>query len=147
VKAFIRNITFFVSFLLGSAGVVYARHPYSAYQQNSPIFLLIIIGLFVAICVISFFSDFLRQIVEAYLSDRNRYGNIDTPNIVIPNQRTAEAQEVYPVGQIRISFPDSPGNVDGANNNLIFTFSFRSINTIAHEVISEVKNKKLRGKL
>jgi hypothetical protein len=145
VKAFIRNITFVVSFLLGSAGLVYAQS-LSFYQQNSLIFLLITAGLFIVICVISFASGILKRMVEKYVPSSDRYQSELRSNSSPPDEPEVN---FYHPGHLRISFPDSPDNINGLrrDSDLVFTLMLEILETIVPEVISEVKNKKQGGEL
>jgi hypothetical protein len=146
----IRNITFVISFLLGFAGVVYAQHPSFAYQQNSGIFIVILAGLFLAIAIISFISDFLRDMVRNYHLRRIRDEEPIAPTVTnssrpvrpIAYRQERNPAELYRMWPLRISFPDSPGNIPGMDNDLVFRLNLTRINNIVEEVISDLKKQK-----
>ena len=145
----VRNIIFVISFLLGSAGVVYAQHPSLAYQQNSAIFIVILAGLFLAIAIISFVSDFLRDMVRNYRLRRIRDeepiaptgSNYSRPVRPIAHRQERDPVDLYRMWPLRISFPDSPGNIPGMNNDLVFRLNLTRINNIVEEVISDLKKQ------
>ena len=145
----VRNIIFVISFLLGFAGVVYAQHPSIACQQNSRIFIVILAGLFLAIAIISFISDFLRDMVRNYHLRRIRdeepiapTGNNSSRAVrPIAYRQERDPVELYRMWPLRISFPDSPGNILGMNNDLVFRLNLTRINNIVEEVISDLKKQ------
>jgi len=55
--------------------------------------------------------------------------------------------DLYRMWPLRISFPNSPANVDGMDNDLVLRLDLTSINSIAQEVISDLKNKEERGEV
>jgi hypothetical protein len=160
VKAFIRNITFIICFLLafsGVVGVIYACNSSISYQAKSSIFLFIFLGFIAAILVVSFISGILEEIVRDYNSNRIRNHQV-TPSLTRnPSRRDSllrgldnhrqwrNLDDVYSMWPLRIGFPDSPWRVEGVSDDLVFRLNLSRINHIVREVISDLKNKEQGG--
>ena len=153
MKVFIRNITVIISFLLGFPEIIYAQNSTFTAKQEPIIFLLIPIGLLIYLPVVSSISGIFRKLIRDHR--QNRITNASRRALVTsdPQPRTPptnfidppNVQDAYRMWPLRIPFPDSPWNVDGVSNDLVFRLNLTVINNIVRAVISELQNKKQGG--
>jgi hypothetical protein len=153
VKAFIRNITFIICFLLWCAWIICAQNPSATYPLPK-IFLIIFVGLLWSFGVVGLISDLFEKIIRKSqlkgLKEQEPRPPTSTDFLIqIAEQYHADRREHEwpPNPGILINYLNPPSNLDGWNNDLNFRFDFRTIEHMAYQVLNELRIKKQKGEL